>query len=175
MGVLVSLVFQVCMRICVFHLFQIQFDHFHFHLTPRLVPDLILTVCLIFMWPGKPDYLFQPSKLTFCIAFQFLGPCSKKNSSKRSKKCSFSNLAYFSSKSGKKNYDIIWEFFPNGRPHPPFGNPRTPCVQSHTSKLTFCITFQILGSCSKKNSSKRSKKCSFSNLAYFSSKSGNRW
>ena len=39
--------------------------------------------------------------MTPSIAFQFLGPCSKKNGSKQSKKCTFSNFADFSSKSGK--------------------------------------------------------------------------
>ena len=53
----------------------------------------------------NPKTVFVQSlalKLTFCIAFQFLGPCSKKNGSKWSKKCTFSDLAYYSSKSGKR-------------------------------------------------------------------------
>ena len=40
-------------------------------------------------------------KLAFCIAFQFLGPCSK-NGLKRSKKYTFSNLAYYESDKNMK-------------------------------------------------------------------------
>ena len=40
---------------------------------------------------GSPEHLVGSftSLLIFCIAFQFLGPCSKKRGSKRSKKCTF--------------------------------------------------------------------------------------
>ena len=59
-----------------------------------------------------------------------------------------------------------------GRASP--GNHRTPWGWSYTSKMTLCIAFQFLAACSKKNGSKQSKKCNFSNLAHYSSKNGKR-
>ena len=50
--------------------------------------------------PGNPRTLWLvsiTSKLTFSIAFLFLGPCSKK----AAQKCNLSSLGFYSSKSGK--------------------------------------------------------------------------
>ena len=90
---------------------------------------------------------------------------SKKNGSKRSKKCTFSDLAYHSSKSGKrikqKSIPPFWGdvgvkkwslFLDLGARSPIFGhlkmgtfdrNRQNPFELFFSSKLTFCIVFQF--------------------------------
>ena len=71
------------------HLFSLhKFSTITYSTRGAQIPKIVDMIVL-----GTPEHLESfSSKLTFYIAFQFLGPCSKKNGSKRSKKWTFSNL-----------------------------------------------------------------------------------
>ena len=62
-------------------------------------------------WNPSPPWVWSfTSKLTFSITFQFLGPCSQKRGSKRSKKCIFFKFISFTPKAVIKaqNKCLFW-------------------------------------------------------------------
>ena len=62
-------------------------------------------------WNPSPPWVWSfTSKLTFSITFQFLGPCSQKRGSKRSKKCTFFKFISFTPKAVIKaqNKSLFW-------------------------------------------------------------------